>query len=114
MRYIVIILEKGNLPHPRFPRFDILVPWAALNGLHPNTTQCAKGSERNWHRLATEEMRDSKEHYLWQCGRPLILMSYFKYLVGVLTASEYFWPVLVGNLKKEWKKWERLSIFLGR
>ena len=41
-------------------------------------------------------------------------MSYFKYLVGVLTASEYFWPVLVGNLRKAWKKWASISKILGQ
>ena len=43
---IVIILEEGNLPHPRCPRCDMLVPWRALNVRHPATSQCAKGAEQ--------------------------------------------------------------------
>ena len=30
----VIILEKGNLHHPWCPRYNILVPWKALNRRH--------------------------------------------------------------------------------
>ena len=28
----MVILEEGNLPHPRCPLCDMLVPWRALNG----------------------------------------------------------------------------------
>ena len=33
----VVILEEGNLPHPRLPLYNILVPWRSLNGLHRRT-----------------------------------------------------------------------------
>ena len=39
----MIILEKGNLPHPQCPRCDMLFTWRALNGRHLNTSQCTKG-----------------------------------------------------------------------
>ena len=45
-RYIVIILEEGNLPHPRCSQCDMLVPWPALNGKHHATVMCKKGAER--------------------------------------------------------------------
>ena len=37
VRDTVVILEKGNLPHPQFPLCDMLVPWKALNGMHKRT-----------------------------------------------------------------------------
>ena len=39
----VVILEEGNLPHPRCPQCDMLVPWRALNMRHLATAQCARG-----------------------------------------------------------------------
>ena len=41
----VVMLEEGNLPHPRSPRCDMQVPRKALNGSHLGTAQCAKGAE---------------------------------------------------------------------
>ena len=43
MRDTMVIREKGNLPHPRLPSCDMLVPWSALNGHHPNIAQYANG-----------------------------------------------------------------------
>ena len=45
-RDVVIILEEGNLPHPRCSRCDMLVLWRALNGRHHTTAMCRKGAER--------------------------------------------------------------------
>ena len=36
-RDTVVILEEGNLPHPRCPRCDMQVPRKALNGRHLGT-----------------------------------------------------------------------------
>ena len=44
VRNIVIILEEGNLPHPRCSRCDMLVPWRALNRKHHDTAMCRKGA----------------------------------------------------------------------
>ena len=41
-----VILDEGNLPHPRCPLCDMLVPWKALNGTHRRTAQCNRGAER--------------------------------------------------------------------
>ena len=35
----VVILEEGNLPHPRYQWCNMLVPWQALNGRHITTAQ---------------------------------------------------------------------------
>ena len=57
----VVILEEGNLPHLGCPRCDMLVPWRTLNGSHPDTAQCARGSERKRQRLEGAELRESTE-----------------------------------------------------
>ena len=43
VRYTIIILEEGNLPQPRRPRYDMLVTCRILNGRHLDTAQCTKG-----------------------------------------------------------------------
>ena len=53
----VVILEEGNLPHPRCPRCDLQVPRKALNGRHLGTAQCKKGAERKRRQLAEKETR---------------------------------------------------------
>ena len=58
---IVIILEEGNLPHPRCPRCDMLVPWRVLNSRHHATAQCAKGAEQKMRRMVEAELRESTE-----------------------------------------------------
>ena len=42
----VVMLEEGNLPLPRCPRCNLQVTRKALNGRHPGTLHCKKGSER--------------------------------------------------------------------
>ena len=102
-RYVrdnVIILEEGNLPHPRFPRCDMLVPWWALNGRHLATNQCTKGRERNLGRMEEEDMWDSAERGLWAYIIPLDMVTLFKYLGRVLTAEDDDCTAKVGNWKR--------------
>ena len=47
-------------------------------------------------------------------GRPLVAVSEFKYLGRVLTDSDDNWTTVVGNLRKAWKQWERMSCVLGQ
>ena len=56
VRDSVIILDEGNLHHPRCPRCDMLVPCKALNVQHTTTTRCAKGAEQKTCPLAAEEI----------------------------------------------------------
>ena len=37
MRDTIMILDKGNRPHPRCLNCDMIVPWAALNHHHHTT-----------------------------------------------------------------------------
>ena len=46
VRDTVVILEEGNLPHPRCPLCDMLVPWRSPNETHQHTAQCKRGAER--------------------------------------------------------------------
>ena len=57
----VVMLEEGNLPHPRCPRCDLQVPRKALNGRHLGTAQCKTGAERKRRRLAETETRENSE-----------------------------------------------------
>ena len=43
VRDTIIILEEGNLPHPRCTNCDMFVPWRALNGCHKSTEMCRRG-----------------------------------------------------------------------
>ena len=88
VRDIVIILEEGNLPHPRCSRCDILVPWRALNGRHHATTMRKKGAERKRRRMAEAELRDSTERAFKAYGKPLETVATFKYLGRVMTAGD--------------------------
>ena len=109
VRYNVIILKDGNLPHPRCPQCDILVPYRALNGRHHANAQCAKGAERKRRRIAEAELRDITERAFEAYGKPLDTVLAFKYLGRVMTAGDDNWPGVAGNLSKAWKSWGRLS-----
>ena len=88
VRDTVIILEDGNLPHPRRPQFDMLVPWRALNRRHLSTAQRVKGAESKRRRLTEEELQESPERAFQAYGEPLETVTSFKYLGRVLTTGE--------------------------
>ena len=96
----VVLLEEGNLPHPRCPRCDMLVPWHTLNGRHHATAQCARGEERNMRLLAEEELRESTERAFEAYSALLENVTAFKYLVQVMMSGDNDWPAVLGNLCK--------------
>ena len=114
VRDTVIFLEEVSLPHPRCLRCDILLPWKVLNGRHIYTAQCAKGEERNFQRIAEEEIRKSAERFFQAYERPLETVISLKYLGRVLTSGYENWLEVVGNLKKARKSWAWLTRILGR
>ena len=61
VRDTIIILEEGNLPHPRCKNYDMSVPRRALNGRHKSTMMCKSGAERKRRRLAEAEIRERTE-----------------------------------------------------
>ena len=93
-------------------KYDILVPWRALNGRHHATVQCAKGEERKRRRMAEAELRDSTERAFEAYGKPLEIVLAFKYLGRVMTVGDNNWPAVAGNLSKARKSWGRLSRIL--
>ena len=108
----MINLGEGNLTHPRCNCCDMIVPWAALNGLHPNIPQCKKEAERNRHSMVVGGIWDSTKKNLWMYGRPITLVTYFKYLGSILTASDNDWPRVTINLQKVRKKWAQMMSIL--
>ena len=73
----VVILEEGNLPHPRCTRCYMLVPQREMNGRHLAIDQCSTGAERKRRRLAETDLRESLERAFEAYGEPLENVSDF-------------------------------------
>ena len=82
----VVMLEEGNLPLPRCPQCDLQVSRKALNGRHLGTLQCNKGAERKQRRLAETVTRENTERSFHAYGKPMGVVSEFRYLGRLLTA----------------------------
>ena len=59
-----------------------------------------KGVERNRRWLSETETRENSERAFKAYGEPMEAVSEFKYLGRILTAIDYDWPAVAGNLKK--------------
>ena len=92
----------------------MMVPWQALKGWYPGTSQCKKGAEWKRQQLAEAETQESAEQAFEAYGEPIKNVTEFKYLGRVLTVGEDNWLVVVGNLVKAQRSWGRLSQVLGR
>ena len=88
VRDIMIILEEGNLPHPRCSRCDILVPWRALNGKHHDTTMCRSGAERKRRILEETKLLESTEMAFEAYRKQLEAVPSFKYLGRIMTVGD--------------------------
>ena len=84
----IVILEEGNLPHPRFPACDMFISWAALNRRHTLSDIYAQGAERKRRRMADEEAWEGAVTALQAYERPLKIVSSFKYPVNLLIAID--------------------------
>ena len=91
----------------------MLVPRKALNGLQTTSAQCVKEAERKIFQM-TVEIREIAERAFQSYGRPLDMVSYFKYLGHILTDLDDNWLSVVGNLWKARNIWPRLLIIMGR
>ena len=114
VRDIVIILEEGNLPHPRCTNCDMFVLWRSLNGCHNITEMCRSGEDKKRWRLTESEVRDSKEMAFEVYGKQIQSVPRFKYLGRILTEGDDNWPVVAGNFSKARKSWGRLQRILSR
>ena len=88
VRDTVIILEEGNLPHPRCENCDMLVPWRSLNGRHKDTAMCRSGSDKKWRQDTKAEIRESAERAFKAYGGQLEAVDSFTYLGRVMTAGD--------------------------
>ena len=80
----VVILEEGDLPHPRCPLCDMLVPWWSLNVSHNVTAQCEKGTEQKQWQLLDQEARVATSREFSAYRHPLEVVTSFKYSRRVL------------------------------
>ena len=108
VRDTVVILDKGNLPHPWCPQCNILVSWYALNRRHLVTAQWDRGVERKIRRLAEEELREILERAFQAYGTPLDNVTEFKYMGRVMKSVDEDWPAVSGIIHKEKKSWWRM------
>ena len=86
----------------------------ALNGMYRHTTKCKKGAERKRRRLVAEEERAVTSRAFSAYGRPLDMVTSFKYLGWVISAVDNYWTAVVGNLSKARVVWRRLTRILIR
>ena len=96
----MIIMEEGDLPHPRCLCCDILLSQAALNIQHPNTAHCDKGEERERCRLAAKEAISGTERCFGGYGCLITTVTSFKCIGYILTDSDDDWSVVVENLRR--------------
>ena len=113
VRETIIILEEGNLPHPRCENCDMFVTWRALNGRHKSTEMCRSAADRKRRRLADTEVRYSTEKDFEVYGQQIQSVPRFKYLGRVLTEVDDDWTAVAGNLAKARKSWGRLQGILS-
>ena len=59
-------------------------------------------------------MQENLERAFEAYGVPIESVTEFKYMWRILTATDNYWPAVVGNLGKVRRSWGRLSQVLGR
>ena len=114
VRDTVVILEQGNLTYPRCPLCDMLVPWKAQNGTHMRTEQCTWGAVRRRRQLAAEEEREVTARNFSAYGRPLEMVTSFKYLGRVILESDNDCVAVVRNLDRVKTVWRKMSHILSK
>ena len=77
---------------------DILIQWRYLNGIPRITVKFKKGAEKKIWRLSEEEERAVTSRYFSAYGRPLEIVTSFRYLGRVISAADDNWMVVVWNL----------------
>ena len=90
----------------------MLVPWKALSGTHRHTSQCNWGAEQKRRKLAADEEREVTASDFSAYGRPLEMVTYFRYLRRVILAADDDWPAVVMSLYWEREVWRRMTSIL--
>ena len=76
-----------------------------MNHHHPATALCAWGAERKIRCLEEEESWVGAVTAFHDYDRPLEIVSSFKYLGRLMTATNKDWPTVIDNLQKSRKIW---------
>ena len=87
VRNTTVVLEEGNQPHLLCHSCGMFVPWKALHSHHPVMEICAKGMERKRRWRVEEDTHAGFVTVFQSYGRPIAMVSLFKYPGRVLTAS---------------------------
>ena len=74
---------------------------------------CIRAAERKIGRWREEETHESMSVEFQAYGRPLEMVTEFKYPGRVINASNTVYPVVVANIHKAQRKWACLSGILG-
>ena len=82
--------------------------------MHQSTVQCKKAALQERCLLSAEDEREVTSRAFRAYGSPLDMMTSFKYLGQVISAADYDWPAVVGNLAKAREVWRSLTQILGR
>ena len=97
---IMVILEEGNLPLPRFPQCNLQVSRKVLNWPHLETNQCRTGAKRKIRRLTAAEGEVATERAFHAYGKRIQSVMEFCYLGRILTSTDDDWPVVARHLRK--------------
>ena len=79
-----------------------------MNGVHKCTAQCTQGAEWKRRQLAEEEEREVTARAFSAYGRPLDMVTSFKYLRQVISEADDNWSAVVKNLARARKVWSRM------
>ena len=82
--------------------------------MHQSTAQCEKGAERKQRRLAAEEERVVTSSVFSAYGRPLEMVTSFRYMGRVILAADENWLKVVWNMERERAVWRRMTRILSR
>ena len=100
MRGKIVILEEGNCPYYRCPKYDMFIFHWAISGRNLSTDVSDREMIRSTSKLAEEEARSGAAKALTTYGRPLTPVSSFKSFGRTLLVSNDDWLVAVYNLRQ--------------
>ena len=82
--------------------------------MHQRTENCKKGAERKRWRLVVEDQRVATSRVFSAYGRPLEMVTSFRYLGRVISEVDNDWPAVVRNTENVQMVWRRMTRILSR
>ena len=92
----------------------MLVPWKSLNDMHMRMAQSNRGEDRRRWRLEAEEEGEVTARAFCAYRCPLDMVTSFKHLGQVISATEDDWLALVRNLVRAKMLGKRVLHILSR